>query len=80
MCQVYIDTVTQQSRGFGFVSYSTVAEADRAIVAMNGFTVNGKQLKVQKKKEKSSSWEYSNVDNTIQLTTPTIHRGILERI
>lgn len=54
MCQVYIDTVTQQSRGFGFVSYSTVAEADRAIAAMNGFTVNGKQLKVQKKKEKSS--------------------------
>lgn len=80
MCQVYIDTVTQQSRGFGFVSYSTVAEADRAIAAMNGFTVNGKQLKVQKKKEKSSSWVYSNVDNTIQLTTPTIHRDILERI
>lgn len=50
--KVYIDTVTQQSRGFGFVSYSTVAEADRAIAAMNGFTVNGKQLKVQKKKEK----------------------------
>ena len=50
--QVYLDKVTHESRGFGFVSFSTVVEAENAISQMNGHLVEGKHLKVQKKKEK----------------------------
>lgn len=34
------------------MSFSTVDEAERAINEMNGFVIEGKHLKVQKKKEK----------------------------
>ena len=50
--QVYLDEKTRTSRGFGFVSYSRVEEAEYAIKEMNGFYVEGKRLKVQRKRER----------------------------
>lgn len=50
--KVYLDNETKESRGFGFVSFSTVDEAEKAIREMNGYVIEGKHLKVQKKKEK----------------------------
>ena len=40
------DRGTGQSRGFGFVQMKTDAEAEQAIVALNGVDLNGKVLTV----------------------------------
>lgn len=44
--RVFIDRVTLESKGFGFVSYSTPAAATEAIANMNGFQIGSKHLKV----------------------------------
>ena len=48
--KVFLDPRTNQSRGFGFVSYEATGSAQKAILSMNGFQVSGKRLKVQLKK------------------------------
>lgn len=45
------DKDTGRSRGFGFVSYDNSQSAHAAVHGMNGFSVLGKRLKVQLKKE-----------------------------
>jgi RNA recognition motif-containing protein len=45
------DRDTGRSRGFGFVSYDNPQSAQTALRSMNGFSVLGKRLKVQFKKE-----------------------------
>jgi RNA recognition motif-containing protein len=45
---VVTDRDTGQSRGFGFVEMSTDEEADRAIAALNGKDLDGRQLRVEK--------------------------------
>ncbi len=45
---VVTDRDTGQSRGFGFVEMSTVAEADEAIAQFNGKDLDGRQLRVEK--------------------------------
>ena len=45
---VVTDRDTGQSRGFGFVEMSTVAEADEAIAKFNGKDLDGRQLRVEK--------------------------------
>ena len=45
--------VTQQSKGFGFVSYDNPVSAQSAISAMNGMQIDGKRLKVELKKAKT---------------------------
>jgi RNA recognition motif-containing protein len=40
------DRWTGLSRGFGFIQMKTDAEAEQAIVALNGTDLNGKALKV----------------------------------
>ncbi|HEY1954459.1 MAG TPA: RNA-binding protein [Polyangiaceae bacterium] len=46
------DRETGQSRGFGFVTMSTVAEANSAIAAMNGAMLDGRPLKVNEAQER----------------------------
>jgi len=45
-CQVMTDRYTGESRGFAFVEMSTEAEAQSAISALDGRTVDGRALKV----------------------------------
>lgn len=41
------DRETQRSRGFGFVSYSSKAAADRAIEKLNGTELDGRNIEVK---------------------------------
>ena len=45
--QVYVDRITNESKGFGFVSYDHPNAAREAIVHMNGFQIGSKRLKVR---------------------------------
>jgi RNA recognition motif-containing protein len=46
------DRDTGQSKGFGFVEMSTDAEAQAATQAMNGASIDGRQIKVSEAKPK----------------------------
>ncbi|KAG3082002.1 hypothetical protein PI124_g19189 [Phytophthora idaei] len=48
--KVYMDKITGESKGFGFVSYDSAEAADAAITSMNGFQIGTKRLKVQHKR------------------------------
>jgi RNA recognition motif-containing protein len=51
---VITDRDTGQSKGFAFVEMSSDAEAQRAMQAMNGQTIDGRQIKVNEAKPKGS--------------------------
>ena len=51
--QVVEDRDTGRSRGFGFVEMASADEAQKAISAVDGSTVDGRQLKVNLAKERS---------------------------
>lgn len=46
------DRETGRSRGFGFVEMSTAEEADKAIEALNGTSVDGRPLTVNVARER----------------------------
>lgn len=48
--KVYMDKRTEESKGFGFVSFALAESARAAIASMNAFQVGSKRLKVQHKK------------------------------
>ncbi|KAK2963174.1 putative Polyadenylate-binding protein [Blattamonas nauphoetae] len=45
---------TGAPRGYGFVTYGSIEEANKAILTMNGVIVNGKELQVSLKTDKQS--------------------------
>jgi RNA recognition motif-containing protein len=49
-----IDRDTNQSKGFGFVEMATDSEAQAATQAMNGASIDGRQIKVSEAKPKAS--------------------------
>ena len=51
---VITDRDTGQSKGFAFIEMSSDAEAQRATQAMNGATLDGRQIKVSEAKPKGS--------------------------
>jgi len=51
--QVVEDRDTGRSRGFGFVEMASADEAQKAISAVDGSTVEGRQLNVNLAKERS---------------------------
>jgi RNA recognition motif-containing protein len=50
--QVVEDRDTQRSRGFGFVEMASADDAQKAISAVDGSSVDGRQLKVNVAKER----------------------------
>jgi len=50
--QVVEDRETQRSRGFGFVEMASADDAQKAISAVDGSTVDDRQLKVNVAKER----------------------------
>jgi RNA recognition motif-containing protein len=48
--KIFVDKITGQSKGFGFVSYDNAASAALAIQSMAGYEIGGKRLKVELKK------------------------------
>ncbi|CBN78228.1 conserved unknown protein [Ectocarpus siliculosus] len=58
--KVFLDKRTQESKGFGFVSYNHPAEAEVAISKMNGFQIGSKRLKVQHKKADHGDREHES--------------------
>jgi len=50
---VVTDQFSGQSRGFGFVEMSTADEAQKAVAALNGRQLDGRQLKVEVAKPKT---------------------------
>lgn len=53
-CYVVIDRSTGESRGFGFVSFATEEEANRAVAAMNGKEAYGRRMRVDISRPKGS--------------------------
>jgi len=53
--KVFVDKKTSDSKGFGFVSYDTLENANSAIESMNGFQIGSKRLKVQHKRVMGSN-------------------------
>lgn len=51
-CQIMIDPHTQESRGFGFVNFSDVTAADKAVSSLTGFNLAGRSLSVEKARRK----------------------------
>lgn len=51
--QVITDRDTGRSRGFGFVEMASTDEAREAIRALNGRSVDGRELKVNQARERS---------------------------
>ena len=51
--QVATDRDTGRSRGFGFVEMASNAEAQKAIAALNGRDVQGRQLNVSEAQERT---------------------------
>ena len=50
--KVIMDRDTGRSRGFGFVSFDSDADADRAIATMNGADLDGRTVNVNEAKER----------------------------
>lgn len=53
-CEVNSDAQTGLSKGFGFVSMSSPEEATRALQALNGAWIAGREMKVERTKEDAS--------------------------
>lgn len=53
--KVILDRETRRSRGFGFVEFANDAEAQEAIKALDGGTLEGRQLTVKLAEDKPST-------------------------
>jgi len=56
--KVFVDKITNLSKGFGFVSYDSPVSAQQAIMAMNGFQIGQKRLKVEIKRPRGANAPY----------------------
>jgi len=53
--RVVFDRETNRSRGFGFVEMSDDAEADKAVVEMNGVDIQGRAIVVNEAKPREDN-------------------------
>jgi cold-inducible RNA-binding protein len=52
---IVLDRMTGRSRGFGFVAYESADDAQRAVRALDGTELNGRQLSVSPARERDGS-------------------------
>ncbi|GMJ13712.1 ARABIDOPSIS THALIANA RNA BINDING PROTEIN, APPROXIMATELY 31 KD, 31-kDa RNA binding protein [Hibiscus trionum] len=57
IAEVIYNRDTEQSRGFGFITMSSVEEAEKAAETLNGYDLNGRQLTVNKASPRGSRTE-----------------------
>jgi len=60
-CKLMVDKLTGQSLGYGFIKYTTIDAAERAIAAMNGRTIDSKTLKVSVARPSSPGIQHANL-------------------
>jgi len=53
--KIVMDRETDRSKGFGFISFETPEEAQRAIKEMDGYNLDNRALRVNEAEERSSS-------------------------
>ncbi|CDF33535.1 Cold-inducible RNA-binding protein, putative [Chondrus crispus] len=66
--RVVIDRFTRKSRGFGFIQYETAASAEDALVGMNGVSVDGRNVRVDRAnrrppRQRRPQSDYDNSNN-----------------
>ncbi|KAL2509336.1 RNA-binding protein CP29B [Forsythia ovata] len=84
MVEVIYDKITGRSRGFGFVTMSTVEDAAAAAQQFNGYELEGRELRVNSgppppKKERPSFREpraRTNLDNTNRVYVGNLSWGV----
>lgn len=70
--QILKDRASGRSRGFGFVEMGSAADAQRAIEALNGYTLMGRSLSVTEAREHSSPEDNEPMHPRL---AQLIHRG-----
>lgn len=53
-CDLVIDKVTGESKGFGFVEMPSVGEAKNAMKSLNNKTIGSNKIRVKKAEEKTT--------------------------
>lgn len=65
--KIHREPVTQQSRGFGFVTFASERDGKRALTELNGLEVMGRPIKVGESKEQSAGVEESHATDEMAL-------------
>ena len=63
--RVMMDTITGRSRGFGFVSYRTRAEAEQAMGQMNGEWLGSRAIRTNWANQKSQAENVETIQQSI---------------
>ena len=63
--KIIVDPSTKISKGYGFVKFSDKAESEKAILEMNGKTLNGKAMKTGTASYKKNEKKQTNIFNDI---------------
>ena len=58
--KIIINKHTGRSKGFGFVEMANDEEGDKAVAALDGFEVNGRNLRVDKAKDRDETVDEGN--------------------
>ena len=65
--KIIVDPSTKISKGYGFVKFSDKSESEKAILEMNGKTLNGKVMKTGTASYKKNEKKQTNVFNDISI-------------
>jgi len=76
-CKLITDTLTKKSRGYGFINFKDPEEFKNALIEMNGLTVKGKSIRVNKASNKRNHTEYRNFTNSTNTSSSTSSSGSL---